>query len=53
MIGFFFRLSKTDVMPCIASSRALGSQEFTVDPYSGFDELGVWFKENRHGDMGA
>jgi hypothetical protein len=53
MMHFFFRLSMTAVMPCTALSSALGSHEFGVEPYSGFEASGTWFREKRLGSSGA
>jgi len=51
--GFFLKLRRTAVIPCIVSSNALVSHALTVEPYRGFDVEGVWFKEKREGVMGA
>lgn len=53
MTGFFFRLSRTAVSPCTERSRALESHEFGEAPYSGLDEVGVWFRENSDDNIGA
>jgi hypothetical protein len=53
MIGFFLRLSKTAVSPSTERVRALASQEFGDEPYRGVVGVGVWFKENRHGNKGV
>jgi len=35
------------------NSSALGSQVLTVEPYSGLDVEGVWFREKRYEVIGA
>jgi hypothetical protein len=41
MIGFFLRLRRTADIPWTERSRAAGSHEFGVDPYSGLAAVGV------------
>lgn len=53
MIGFFFRLRRTAVIPCIERSKASEFQALKLEPYNGFPALGVKLREYSEGRTGA
>lgn len=45
IIGFFFKLRSTAVIPCTARVRASGFQLLGLEPYKGCTSVGLWFRE--------